>query len=184
MENARDDMRARREIFREGDIPVLEVSIGLPQGEELPAGIAAYYRSLREAYARQIEERILPAARAALLALPEQMRRFGFRRYRLTVRCRTEVCGGYLLVSRTTALTSPAGIRHRETCEVFTLPGGRLTPPLVFLRTVAGALPRATRRYRRADMTVTAQEAVLTAARGRQIRVQLPENAFKTVEAE
>lgn len=165
------------ELFREGEVPVLEVGIVLPAGEELPPGVSAYYRSLAGAYLRVARERLLPAAREALLALPPERRRFGFRRYRLAVQSRTEAFRGYLLVTRAAALTCGTATRRREVCDVFRLPEGRLTPPLVFLREVCGKLPRGTHRFRRAQMTAPGGEAILTTARGRTLHIPLPDGA-------
>ena len=169
-----DNPPPARELYREGEVPVLDVNIELPRGEELPRGVCAYYRALTEAYARGARERLLPAAREALLALPAERRRFGFRRYRLTVKGRTEVHGDYLLVTRETVLAYGAAVRRREVCEVFRLSSGRLTPPLVFLRDACGKLPRGIRRFRRAEMTLSDGAAILTTARGRTLRVPLP----------
>ncbi len=169
-----DDPLPARELYREGEVPVLDVNVELPRGEELPRGVCAYYRALAEAYARGARERLLPAARAALLALPAERRRFGFRRYRLGVTGRTEIHGDYLLVTRETVLACGAAVRRREVCEVFRLSSGRLTPPLAFLRDACGKLPRGIRRFRRAEMTLSDGAAILTTARGRTLRVPLP----------
>lgn len=163
-----------RELYREGEVPVLDADIALPAGEAIPAGVSAYYRSLAAAYARGARERLLPAAREALLALPEERRRFGFRRFRLTVRGCAETRGSYLLVTRTAVLACGAVTRRREVCEVFRLPDGRLTPPLLFLRDVCGGLPRGWRRFRHAEMTLSGGAATLTTARGRTMRIPLP----------
>ena len=174
MERMGGDRLPRREIYREGETPILEISVELPLDEGLPAGVIAYYRSLKEGYGRACGEWLLPAARAAFLALPEPARRFGFRRYRFSVRCRTETHGGYLLVLREVTLSAPSGTRRREVSEVFELPGGRLVPPLVFLRAAVGRLPRGARRFRRASMTFSGEVAILTAPRGGILRVTLP----------
>lgn len=165
------------ELFREGEVPVLEVGITLPAGEELPPGVSAYYRSLAAAYLRAAQDRLLPAAREALLALPPERRRFGFRRYRLTVQSRTEAFRGYLLVTRAVALTCGAATRRREVCEVFRLPEGALTPPLVFLRAICGKLPRGARRFRHAEMTAPGGEAIFTTARGGTLHIPLTDGA-------
>lgn len=172
------------ELFREGEVPVLEVGITLPAGEELPPGVSAYYRSLAGAYLRVARERLLPAAREALLALPPERRRFGFRRYRLAVQSRTEAFRGYLLVTRAVALTCGAATRRREVCEVFRLPEGRLTPPLVFLREACGKLPRGARRFRHAEMTAPGGEAILTTARGRTLHIPLTDGAETAAETD
>lgn len=164
-----------RELYREGEVPVLDADIALPAGEAIPAAVGAYYRSLAAAYARGARERLLPAARAALLALPEERRRFGFRRFRLTVRGYAETRGSYLLVTRTAMLACGTVTRRREVCEVFRLPDGRLTPPLLFLREVCGGLPRGWRRFRHAEMTLSGGAATLTTARGRTMRIPLPQ---------
>lgn len=172
------------ELFREGEVPVLEVGITLPAGEELPPGVSAYYRSLAGAYLRVARDRLLPAAREALLALPPERRRFGFRRYRLAVQSRTEAFRGYLLVTRAVALTCGAATRRREVCEVFRLPEGRLTPPLVFLREVCGKLPRGARRFRHAEMTAPGGEAILTTARGGTLHIPLTDGAETAAETD
>lgn len=172
------------ELFREGEVPVLEVGITLPAGEELPPGVSAYYRSLAGAYLRVARDRLLPAAREALLALPPERRRFGFRRYRLAVQSRTEAFRGYLLVTRAVALTCGAATRRREVCEVFRLTDGRLTPPLVFLREVCGKLPRGARRFRHAEMTAPGGEAILTTARGGTLHIPLTDGAETAAETD
>lgn len=172
------------ELFREGEVPVLEVGITLPAGEELPPGVSAYYRSLAAAYLRAAQDRLLPAAREALLALPPERRRFGFRRYRLAVQSRTEAFRGYLLVTRAAALTCGAATRRREVCEVFRLPEGRLTPPLVFLREACGKLPRGARRFRHAEMTAPGGEAILTTARGSTLHIPLTDGAETVAETD
>ena len=90
---------------------------------------------------------------------------------------RTEAFRGYLLVTRAAALTCGTATRRREVCDVFRLPEGRLTPPLVFLREVCGKLPRGTHRFRRAQMTAPGGEAILTTARGRTLHIPLPDGA-------
>lgn len=165
--------RGQREIYREGDIPILEVSVELPPGDAFPDAVNDYYGAIEAAYREACRERLLPAARAALLSLPEETRRFGFHRFRFSVRFRSEVCGAYLLVTRVAALRFSGGTRRRETCEVFTLPDGRLTPPLLFLRGMVGRLPRGARRFRRAALTLSGDDAILTARGGRTLCVPL-----------
>ena len=167
-------VRGQREIFREGEVPVLEVVVELPTGDAFPAAVTDYYGAIESAYRVACRERLLPAARAALLSLPEETRRFGFRRFRFSVRFRSEARGAYLLVTRVATLIFPGGTRRRETCEVFTLPDGRLTPPLLFLRGAVGRLPRGARRFRRAALTLSRDEALLTTRGGRTLRVPLP----------
>ncbi len=166
--------RGQREIFREGEIPVLDVRVELPSGDAFPGAVTDYYGAIESTYREACRERLLPAARTALLSLPEETRRFGFRRFRFSVLFHSEVRGGYLLVTRVTALTFPGGTRRREACEVFSLPGGRLTPPLLFLRGVVGRLPRGARRFRRATLTLSGGNAILTARGGRTLCVPLP----------
>lgn len=172
------------ELFREGEVPVLEVGIVLPAGEELPPGVSAYYRSLAGAYLRVARERLLPAAREALLALPPERRRFGFRRYRLTVQSRTETFRDYLLVTRAAALACGTATRRREVCEVFRLPEGALIPPLVFLRAICGKLPRGARRFRHAEMTAPGGEAIFTTARGGTLHIPLTDGAETAAETD
>ena len=60
------------ELFREGEVPVLEVGIVLPAGEELPPGVSAYYRSLAGAYLRVARERLLAVTVSPCRAAPRR----------------------------------------------------------------------------------------------------------------
>ncbi len=174
--------RGQREIFREGEVPVLDISVELPSGDAFPDAVVNYYGALENAYREACRERLLPAARAALLSLPEKTRRFGFRRFRFSVRFQSAVRGAYLLVTRVATLNFPGGTQRREVCEVFTLPDGRLTPPLLFLRGAVGRLPRGARRFRRATLTLSGDDAVLAARGGRTLRVPLADPVAEDAE--
>lgn len=175
-------VRGQREIFREGEVPVLEIGVELPSGDAFPDAVVNYYGALENAYREACRERLLPAARAALLSLPEETRRFGFRRFRFSVRFQSAVRGAYLLVTRVATLNFPGGTQRREVCEVFTLPDGRLAPPLLFLRGAVGRLPRGARRFRRATLTLSGDDAILTARGGRTLRVPLADPVAEDAE--
>lgn len=124
----------RRESYREGETVLLEAEIRLPTRASDPPAVAAYYRAYGSAVCDTVRTRLLPAARAAFLAMPQERRRYGFQRYRLTVRCETREVAGYLFVLRMVTVKAPPAARHAEAYEIFRLADGRRCPLSVFLR--------------------------------------------------
>lgn len=134
MEHTASGDGLRRESYREGETVLLEVETRLPTRASDPPAVAAYYRAYAAAVYAAARTRLLPAAQAAFFAMPQEKRRYGFRRYRLTVRCETPEAAGHLFVLRTVTVTAPPIRRRVEAYEIFRLADGRRCPLSVFLR--------------------------------------------------
>lgn len=134
MEHTASGDGVRRESYREGETVLLEAETRLPTRASDPPAIAAYYRAYAAAVYAAARTRLLPVAQAAFFAMPQEKRRYGFRRYRLTVRCETRETAGHLLVLRTVTVTTPPIHRRMEAYEIFRLADGRRCPLSVFLR--------------------------------------------------